>query len=304
MHKLLASPLVNVSLLTIFYALQIFVAKLGFLAGADLFTFSVQTIIVTAILLSIAILPRKIKKIKKLTPKILLWLLFLGALSSGVGAVTTNAGIQLTTAINAGFLLQFDIAITILLAWILLREKLDTAKIITLFAILLGTYLFTTKGQMLTPHVGDIFILIGATSFATASVLTRRVFRHNDVDPDISSLFRPIAALPVLLMAIAGASFYPESLQQSFTLNLLDFRHFFYVLLNSICVVGILIFLNRSLKIASASYTAMLAAAMPILVAILGTVFLQESLLPIQIVGAFLIVSAGFVTHILKVDKH
>lgn len=304
MQKYLASPLVNVSLLTIFWALQIFVVKLGFLAGANLFTFSTQTIIVTGILLSITVLPRKRKKFKELTPKILLWLLFLGVLSSGVGAVTANAGIQLTTATNAGFLLQFDIAITILLAWLLLREKLDTAKIITLFAILLGTFLFTTKGQLLTPHVGDIFVLIGATCFATASVLTRKVFKHNNVDPDISSFFRPIAALPVLLIAVALSSFYPESLKQSFTLNLLDFRHFFYVLLNSICVFGILIFLNRSLKVASASYTAMIAAATPILVAILGIAFLHESLLPVQIIGALLIVSAGFVTHMLKVDQH
>jgi drug/metabolite transporter (DMT)-like permease len=304
MKKLFASPLFNVSLLSIFWALQIFVAKLGFRAGAELFTFSIQSLIGMFLILGIYVLIRKFDELKKVPLKVLLWLTLLGILASGLGGILSNAGIRLTAATNVGFLFQFDIAITIIMAYFLLKEKIDLAKILTVFFILLGTFFLITNGKLIVPHSGDIFILLACFCFAATSVLNKKIFKHTTVDPDITSLFRPLAAFPFLLLITVLSPLYPTGVREVFTIHLLNFDQIFYVVLNTICCVGILIFLNRTLKIASASYTAMMASVTPILVAILGIVFLQENLEPLQVLGARLIISASFITYLLKVDKH
>jgi len=279
------------------------VAKLGFLAGAQLFTFSIQTVIVTFILIALYVLPRWWKEIKTLSPEILGWLILSGALSGGLGTILGNAGIQLTTATNAGFLFQCDIALTILFAWILLKERLDKEKIIMLFLIIIGTFFLTTKGQLILPHVGDMFILLTCVCFATNAVLTRKVLKHTSVHADIATFFRAFAGIPVLLLFILPSSFYPLNIRQIFAVNLFDFHQSIYIVGNSIFSVGTLFFLNRTLKIASASYTAMIAAVTPIIVAVLAMVFLKETLISMQLFGAFLIICASFVTHVMKVDK-
>ncbi len=304
MQKLLASPLINVSLVALFWALQIFVAKLGFRAGAELFTFNIQSLLLIILFLSLYALPKTLLTFTKISVKTIIWLIMIGALGSAIGGTFSYIGIQLTTATNAGFLFQFDIALTILFAWLLLKEKLDLAKILMLIMILAGTFFLVTNGQLLVPHLGDIFILLAGACFAGATVLSRKLLKHTTIDPDVLSLIRPTAGLFVLLGVAAVVPLFPNAIQQSFTLHLLDFQQIVYVILNALFCVGTVVFLNRTLKIASASYTAMIASVTPILVAILGIAFLKETLTAIQLVGALFIIAASFVTHFLKVDKH
>lgn len=304
MSQFFSSPLLNVSLLALFWALQIFTSKLGFQAGAELFTFTIQSLVVISIMLGLYVLPQKLDSLRKLSLKIFFALLFVNVLGSGLGGTFSNAGIQLTTAINAGFLFQFDIALTIIFAWLLLKEKLDVTKILMLILILIGTFLLTTNGQWIVPHLGDIFILLASAFFALTTVLLRKLFKGRDLDPDIASFFRPLVGLSFLLLIVASSPLYPTEVQHLFVINLFDFRYIVYVFFTSLFVVGTLVFLNRTLKIASASYTAMMASVTPIIVAILAFVFLQETMSLIQAIGALFIVAASFVTHVVKVDKH
>jgi drug/metabolite transporter (DMT)-like permease len=304
MKKLLASPLFNVLCLSVGWALQIFVAKLAFRAGAELFTFSIQSLFFICLFLAFYILPKKYDKLKKLPAKTIFFLIGIGAIGAGLGGTLSNAGVQLTTATNAGFLFQFDIALTILIAWFVLKEKLDLPKIVTLVLILLGTFLLTTNGQLIVPHLGDSFILLASTAFAIATVLTRKALKGQSVDPDMVSFIRPVAGFFILLCVVWIAQLFPKETNSMFATHLFDFNHIGYVILNALCCISNLIFLNRTLQLASASYTAMMAAVTPILVAILGTIFLSETLTPLQFVGALFIISTSFVTHFLKVDKH
>ncbi len=304
MKKLLSTPLLNVTLMSLSWTLQIFVSKLAFLEGAEFFTFSIQTTIVTFILLACYILPKKMQELKKLPRSVIGLLILTNAFSAGLGTLLSNAGIQLTTAINAGFLLQFDIALTIVIAWLILKEKLDNAKITMLLLIITGTFFLTTNGQLIIPHLGDIFILLACIPFATTTVLVRKTLKHTTVQPDIASLIRAFSALPVFAIFFLLTPLYPSTIKNLFAVNLFNMDHFIYVLITSIFTISLLIFLNRTLKIASASYTAMMASVTPILVAVLAIVFLGETLTLVQLLGALLILSASFVTYIMKVDKH
>lgn len=296
-------PLVNVVLFSFFWAVQIFLSKLAFLAGAKVIPFTVQSTIVAIVLLSVYMLWKKRSAFKQLTPKILVALLIANAIHNGFGGFLSNAGISMTTAINAGFLIQFSTVTTSLLAWLILKEKLTFSKAITLVIIMLGTFLLLTKGQLNSFQLGDLLILLACLSWSLGNVLVRRILKKGQVDSDLISFLRPIAGLPVLLVFVVLAPIYPATTQVIFQQNLFDWQYFGLVFLSGLFMVLLWIFLNRTLKIASASYMTMMSSLTPVLVALLAILFLQETLLPIQWLGVILIGISGIVTQVLKIEK-
>lgn len=303
-QNLANSPLFNVTLFTVFWAIQIFISKLAYIAGADFVPFAIQSSTIALFLLIFYILIFKRDKFQQISKTVLIGLLIANAIHGGLGYFFSNAGYSLTTTINAGFLIQFGTVTTSILAWIILKERMTASKVITIVIIMVGTFLLITKGRLDIPHIGDLLILFACLSWSTGNVLIRRIVKKHPVDSDIVSFFRPIAGLPVIFGFILLAPLYPPQLQRAFHTNLFNFNFLFYTFFSALFLVLLWIFLNRTLKIASASYMTMMSSLTPVLVAILALVFLKESLEPVQWFGAFLITISGFVTFFLKIDKH
>lgn len=302
--KFFASPLFNVLAFSFFWAIQIFVSKLAFLAGAKVIPFTVQSAVFVIIILTIFVLPRKINEVKGLSRNVFLWLLLANVIHYGIGGILSNGGTSLTTAINAGFLVQFTTVTTTTLAWLILKEKITASKIITVVLIIIGSFFLITKGQLIIPHVGDILILLACLSWSTGGVLVRKVLKSTNVSGDVVSFLRPIAGLPVMLFFISLSSIYPSPVRETFQQNLFNFQYILYAALNGLFVALLWIFLNRTLKIASASYMTMMSSLTPVIVAVLAIILLKESLSPIQLVGVLIIISSGIVTQLLKIDMH
>lgn len=299
------SPLINVILFSVFWAIQIFVSKLGFRAGAQVVPFTIQTGFVTTLLLTIYVFIFKRNELKQLTKNVLISLLIANAIHNGLGSFLSNAGISLTSAVNVGFLIQFTTVTTSTLAWLILKEKMPLSKIITIIIIMFGTFLLITKGQLITPHVGDILILLACLSWSTGNILVKKLLNKNKVDSDLVSFLRPIAGIPIFFSLVLFTPLYPTTMQTMLdTTNLWNFNFLPYVFLNGLFAVLLWIFLNRTLKIASASYMTMMSSLTPVLVAILAIVFLKETLVPIQWIGVFLISISGIATQLLKIEKH
>jgi len=304
MKRILTSPLGNVLLYSLFWALEIFITKLAFLAGAQVVPFTIQSSFLTLLFLSAYVLPTKFKKLKKLSPILLVWILVANGIHMGVGTFLSNAGIQLTTAINAGFLMQFTTVTIILFAWLLLGEKITMAKIISVLFILVGTFLLITKGQVSSAHIGDILIILACIAWGLGGVLTRKVLKHTKVDSDIVAVLKPVAGIPVLLFAVLLSPLYPHPVQEVFQKNIFQLNQTFYVVLNAIVITFVWIFFNRMLKVASASYNVIVSSIAPIIVALLALIFLKENLSSIQLVGAALIIAPSFLAQYLQFDKH
>lgn len=304
MRRILQSPLGNVLLYSIFWALEIFVTKIAFLNGAQVIPFTIQSSFLTLILLSLYVLPKNYKKLKKIPLSLLLWILLANGIHMGIGTFLSNAGIQLTSAINAGFLMQFTTVTIIFFAWLLLHERITIPKIISVICILIGTFLLITKGAFTVPHAGDIYILLACIAWGLGGVLTRKVLRNATIDSDIVAFLKPVAGIPVLLLAIVFSSFYPPAVQQIFQKNIFELHQPVYVILNGIIISFAWIFFNRTLKIASASYNVIVSSIAPIIVALLALIFLNESINRIQLIGAFLILAPSFIAQYLKFDQH
>ncbi|HSA84463.1 MAG TPA: DMT family transporter [Patescibacteria group bacterium] len=304
MNKVIHAPLTNVLLFSLFWALEIFTAKLAFLDGAKVMPFSLQSFVIALLFIAIVTLPKKLHKLFSIPFSVLKWVLLASAILLGIGGFLGNVGIQMTTAINAGFLTQVTTVTTALFAWMILKEKVTKTKIVLIGVILLGTFLLVTNGTGLVPHIGDIFIILACFAWGFGPVLIKKMINHESVDPDIASLLRPAAGIPVLLIFVALAPLYPPELQKVFNVNIFEVSQGHYVILNGIFIALTWLFVNRTLKVASASYTALLGSITPILVAILAVTFLRETITSIQFIGILLILTASYLIEHMQFHKH
>jgi drug/metabolite transporter (DMT)-like permease len=193
-----------------FWALQIFIAKLGFIAGAIVLPFQIVLVTSAMVTLAFLILPRsgsELVNLYKHRPGIF-WKLFLAnAIQAGLGTSLSIIGIALTDAINAGFLVKIATVTTILFAWLILKENLSRRKVFIVIAMLLGAYLLTTAGQRILPRVGDLFILAACVCWSLGNVLVRKILKTHTVRADVVTMQYPISCLPVFAWVIGLSVF-------------------------------------------------------------------------------------------------
>jgi drug/metabolite transporter (DMT)-like permease len=226
--------------------------------------------------------------------------LLANAIHFGLGSGLSIIGIALTDAINAGFLVKLATLSTTLFAWLLLGERMSRFKTITLSVMLLGAYLLTTKAQSLLPRIGDLFLLAACICWSLGNVLIRKILRAQPVSADIVSLLRPIAGLPVFLGFILLAELQPAvigPLKGVLSGNLLAPAYLPYTLSGGLALALTWIYLNRTLKIATASYMTMMSMVTPVLVSLLAVLILGEHMVWVQLLGGGLIILSGVATY-------
>jgi drug/metabolite transporter (DMT)-like permease len=287
-----------------FWAFQIFVAKLGFIAGAAVLPFQIMMLISAMATLAVLILPSsgsELGKMFKEQPD-LFWMLFLAnGIQAGLGTCLSIIGIALTDAINAGFLVKLATVTTILFAWLLLNENLSKLKIVVVFVMLFGAYLLTTKGQSLLPKIGDLFILGACVCWSLGNVMVRKILRSQTVQADVVTMQKPVASLPVFLALVGVSLYYPGllgNLNNVLECCTFSSKYIFYALGSGIFLALAWIYLFRTLKVATASYMTLMSMSTPIIVSVLAVVFLNEHLVWIQIIGAGMILLSGVTIYI------
>lgn len=296
------APLFNVLLFSILWGINIFIAKLAFEAGAEPVAFEFQITFIALIFLSIFVLPKKYKELKSTSANVI-GNLFLANTARIIGGVFASVGIALTFAVNASFLLKFSLVTTAVFARIFLKEKLTLSKILAIVAMFIGLFLITTKGELIVPKAGDIFLIFACLSWTFASILVRKNLKNSSVSGELVSFLRPLPAIPLILIMILLSPLYPEPIRSLFSVNIFDLSFISFIVPSGFIAACIWFLLNRTLKVASASYVNMMSMITPVIVSILAILFLGERMEIIQIVGAFLIIISGIVTHYTKVDK-
>jgi len=282
-----------------FWAFQIFMSKLGLNTGAKVLPFQVVISVAATITVAALIWPKTIVPLRQLFKQrpALFWELFLAnAIQAGLGAILNIIGIAWTDAINAGFLVKIATVTTVIFAWLILKESISGLKIATVFLMLFGAYLLTTKGQTLLPKVGDLFILGACVCWSMGSVLVRKTLRTQAVDADVVTMQKPLASLSVFFVLIGISQFSPNlfgSLQPVLKCCTFSSSYLLYAIGSGICLALTWIFLFRTLSIATASYMTLMSMVTPLIVSVLAMAFLDEKLVLIQIVGGGLIILSG-----------
>ena len=299
-----SSAFYNVMMFSFFWALQIFFVKLGTNAGVQILSFQLLSILAAILVLAILTLPKygaEFSYFFKQQTR-LFWQLFLvNGIQSGLGTSLSIIGISLTAAINAGFLVKLATVTTILFAWVILNERLTVYKVLTALSMLFGAYLLTTKGAALLPRIGDLFILGACVCWSLGNVLVRKVLKTQSVRVEVVTFQKPIAGLPVMLVFIGVSAWYPEifrNFQPVFACCKPNFATFVFALLNGFFLAMTWTYLNRTLKVATASYMTMMSMVTPVLVSLLAIIFLGETLTGVQFAGAGIIILSGVFTYV------
>ena len=107
-------------------------------------------------------------------------MLLLGITQAVTGQVLLYEGLHTTTAINTGLLNATLPAMTIFIAWLLLRDPVRTRQIVGLVVALVGVIAIVARGDMavlinLRFVIGDLWVQLAFLSWAVYIVLVRRV---------------------------------------------------------------------------------------------------------------------------------
>jgi len=302
-QRMKGSPFFNIMMFSAFWAMQIFVTKLALNAGAQVLSYQLLSLLAALVILSVLLLPRfgrEFRSLFKDKPDLFWKLFFANGIQSGLGTCLSIIGISLTSAINAGFLVKLSTVTTILFAWLILKEQLTVIKILMVFSMLSGAYLLTTKGQILLPRIGDLFILGACVCWSLGNVLIRKYLKSQPVKVEVVTFQKSLAGLPFVLALVGLALWTPGifgPLDQILSCCKPPSAVFPYIIGNGVLLTFTWTYLNNTLKISSASYMTMMSMVTPIFVSLLAMIFLGERMVWIQVIGAGMIILSGVITY-------
>lgn len=295
-------PLINSLLFSIAWALNIIISKAAFKHGADPIIYEFHMTLFGFLFILLSLFPIVAKEITHIKTNYLIKLTVINILRV-IGGILISIGIAYTFAVNAGFLVKFTLVTTTFLAWIFIKEKMTMGKFLAILLMIIGIMFVTTKGDLIRLQSGDILIIISCFFLSIAGIATRKILKNNSISGELTAFLRPVSALPIQLLIIFLSPLYPKVLYSIFHVNVLNFDFIGNKIASGICASLVWIFLNRSLKIASASYVTMISMFTPVLVTFLAVIFLKEDFVFIQLFGALLVIISGISAHKMKIDQ-
>ncbi len=224
------------------------------------------------------VLWQKQNELKALKKNNIYVLICLGIIFATINIVEIFA-LKHSPATNFSFINRTVILFTMLLAWIFLGEKLTLKKNILAILIIAGSYLLITKAQGLSLTLGDSFTLLEAFLIGVSNILAKVAVTK--MSPFLTASF-------VFLISII-----PTGIVAHINKGISVPEYPFLLLIIAALYTILSVFRYKALEIASASYVTMIFSFTPVMVSLMAIFLLQETLLPVQILGGILIILAG-----------
>ena len=224
--------------------------------------------------------------------KMLLWLSFLGVSTYNT---LVYIGLKSTLASNAGILNSTIPIFTLLLSTLVLSEKINKMQLFGIALSITGVLALISKLQLSALYnfrinEGDYFILIAAVTWASYSFCLRYRPAALSASEFFSATLLMGTFFLLILWVIMDVEFPP--VQNA----LLGF--YGYVIL----IPSILAFLsyNHCIQVFGANFTSQSIHLMPLFIAILSIIFLNEQLGMHHLIGAMLILSGIAISQFKK----
>ncbi len=267
------------------WAISIILVRLLLNTGVNVYHVSFWTVIF-ATPFWLYILFGNFHEFKTLSRRNLTLLLTLGIIYAAINIIEILA-LKYSPAMNFAFINRTVILFTMLLAWIFLGEKLSLKKDVLAILLIIGSYLLITKAQGLTLTLGDSFTLLEAFLIGINNVLAKAAVTK------INPLLTAATVFLIGVIPTGGIAYLNNAVSFPQVPIFLLSITFFYITLN--------VFRYNALRAASASYVTMIFSFTPVFVSLMAVPLLNESLVPIQMVGGGLIILAGVLVEKLHV---
>jgi drug/metabolite transporter (DMT)-like permease len=218
------------------------------------------------------------------------WLLMvMGIIGVALFAPTLYLGLHFTTAVNATLINGLGPLITGLLAAVLIREPMSRRQVAGALVALFGVLVLISGGSLafwrgMQINVGDLIMVGAVTLWGLYSVLGRRAMYHRSALS--TTAFSAFLGLPLLLLAAAWEiRAFPVNTSPQLILAIL------YIAIAP-TVVGFLSW-NEGVRRLGPSGAMVFYNTLPLYGALLGILFLGESVGPANLIGGALIVGGG-----------
>jgi drug/metabolite transporter (DMT)-like permease len=207
-----------------------------------------------------------------------------GFVGYGVSLSLQFLGTKLSTAANGSLVTSATPAFVLIFAWILLKEKITSLRLIALLLATLGVVaVIDPRSAQLNPDLfaGNLLLLGAALTWALYSVLVRKATQALDVLP--FSLIAFLGGLPVSIPA--GA----------WELKTIGVGEISLGVVGGVLFIGILstalamLLWNTAFAYLDASLASLTFFAQPVVGTLLGWLFLGEEITPLFLAGGMLI---------------
>ena len=144
----------------------------------------------------------ELKKIHKLPPKDLFWLLILSILAAVIAPLFLFKGLGETQVINSVMIGRLEPVFAGIIAFLWLKESFTKYQILGILFMFLGIFIVITKGFIseVILNRGDIFIVISSLSWAIATTIFKKKLSH--LLPELVVLIRNLVGAIVLFFII------------------------------------------------------------------------------------------------------
>lgn len=208
-----------------------------------------------------------------------------------IGELIFTYGLVSTSAIKAIFFTKIEPYLVLILGWLFLNEKVKGKQLLLLAVHLSGALLLSTGGFFLTPHAGDLLVMLAMLCFASSYIFGKRVSQAIG-----STLGNAISMGIASLILLPFAIFSSYSNLFSYSLNGWGFLFIYIILFN---VIALTLWFS-SLKLVKGWIVSSLRYVGPILGAPVAYFMFGQTLSLNQIFGAGIII----VTSLLIVKEH
>jgi drug/metabolite transporter (DMT)-like permease len=223
--------------------------------------------------------------------KSLSFIILAGGLLFGAAGLQ-QAGLETTTAGNAGFITTLYVVLVPVLLVIFWREKIHWLSWLGAGIAIIGSMLLSTGGTFrLSP--GDALVMAGALLWALHVILVSRVVKHTDVLTFSTGQY--IAAGLFNLIVVVWMQMPISGLASGWWTIL-------YIGILSTAVGYTLQVLGQ--KYAPPTDATILLSMEAVFAALAGLIFLGESMQPVQLVGCGLILIAVLVTQLKSIGSN
>ena len=207
-----------------------------------------------------------------------------GFVGYGISLSLQFLGTKLSTAANGSLVTSATPAFVLLFAWMLLREKITTRRLMALFLATLGVIaVIDPRSAQLNPDLflGNLSLIGAAVTWALYSVLVRKVTQNTNVL--LFSLIAFIGGLPVVIPA--GAWELATVGMGTINLGVIAGVLFLGIISTALAMV----LWNTAFAFVDASLASLTFFAQPVVGTLLGWLFLKETITPLFLLGGLLI---------------
>lgn len=213
-------------------------------------------------------------------------LIFLiGLIGNTISIVAQETGTWLSSAQTGAVITSATPTFMLIFAWIILKEKMTSVKIISVIMATLGVIMIV--GLHLSGNYilyGVLSLIVAALTWALMSVLVKKVNHYSSLQTTIISTMVAIVCLTPIIML------NPSALGNINFLNIKVILCLFY--LGVISTAMAFVMWNQGLKLVNASSSGLFFLLQPIVGTLLGWLLLGENISISFIVGTILIIGS------------